>query len=144
MGVPEVRDRLAELSASAWTHAAIGAAVELGLPASMREPSQAPLLAEAAGVSVPLATSLAEALVAGGLAQRTDRGFVAVPGLAALAVDEPQDVMRADLRSGLLQMAALYDEATRAADLLRDAGFEDVTLMDRLASGLVPMRARRA
>jgi hypothetical protein len=95
-------------------------------------------------VSVPLATSLAEALVAGGLAQRTDRGFVAVPGLAALAVDEPQDVMRADLRSGLLQMAALYDEATRAADLLRDAGFEDVTLMDRLASGLVPMRARRA
>ncbi len=99
MGVPEVRDRLAELSASAWTYAAIGAAVELGLPASMREPSEAPLLAEAAGVSVPLATSLAEALVAGGLAQRTDRGFVAVPGLAALAVDEPQDVMRADLRT---------------------------------------------
>jgi hypothetical protein len=32
----------------------------------------------------------------------------------------------------------------RVADLLRDAGFEDVTLMDRLASGLVPMRARRA
>ena len=113
MGVTDVRDRLGELSASAWTYTAIGAAIELGLPAVMREPSEAGSLAAAAGVSVPLATSLADALVAGGLAERTAAGFVAAPGLVELAVGGSQDVLRADLRSGLLQMAALFDEATR-------------------------------
>jgi predicted O-methyltransferase YrrM len=112
-GVTDVRDRLGELSASAWTYTAIGAAIELGLPAVMREPSEAGSLAAAAGVSVPLATSLAEALVAGGLAERTDGGFVAASGLVDLMVGGFQDGLRADLRSGLLQMAALYDGATR-------------------------------
>ena len=110
----EVRDQLAELSASAWTYTAIGAAVELGLPASMVEPTSAVSLASAAGVSVPLASSLAEALVAGGLAERKGAGFVAASGLGALAAGPSQEVLRADLRSGLLQMAALFDGATRA------------------------------
>ena len=64
-------------------------------------------------MSVALATSLAEALVAGGLAERTREGFVATRGLAALAVGRSQEVLRADLRSGLLQMAALFDGAVR-------------------------------
>jgi SAM-dependent methyltransferase len=63
-------------------------------------------------VSVPLATSLAEALVAGGLAERTSAGFVAVPGLTELASGPSREVLRADLRSGLLQMAAFFDDAT--------------------------------
>jgi predicted O-methyltransferase YrrM len=106
----DVRDRLAELSAAAWTNTAIGVAVELGLPELMREPAAAEALAAAAGVPVPLANSLAEALVAGGLADRVDGGFVAMPGLVELAGGE---VLQADLRTGLLQMARLYDDATR-------------------------------
>ena len=69
-------------------------------------------LAAALGVPVPVATVLAEALVAGCLAQRTGGGFVAV---AELAAGPSQDVLRADLRTGLLQMAALFDEATHGA-----------------------------
>ena len=48
-----------------------------------------------------------------GLAERTGAGFVAAPGLAALAVGRSEEVLKADLRSGLLQMAALFDGATR-------------------------------
>jgi hypothetical protein len=46
-----------------------------------------------------VARTLAEALVAGGLAQRADDGFVGAPGVVDAA--------------GQLQMAALYDAATR-------------------------------
>lgn len=109
----EVRKRLGDLSAAAWTCTAIGAAVEIGLPALLAERSTPDSLAAASGVSVPLATALAEALVAGGLAERAEDGFVALPGLSELATGPFQDVVRADLRSGLLQMAAFYDGATR-------------------------------
>jgi hypothetical protein len=72
----------------------------------MVEPSSAASLASAAGLSVPLASSLAEALVAGGLAERTGAGFVAARGLAALAGGRSEEILRADFRSGLLQMPA--------------------------------------
>jgi SAM-dependent methyltransferase len=112
-GVSAVRERLGDLAAAGWTYTAVGVAVELGLPAVMRSAASAEVLAAAAGVSVPVATVLAEALVAGGLAERTEGGFVAVSGLTELAAGPSQDVLRADLRSGLLQMAALFDAATR-------------------------------
>jgi hypothetical protein len=113
LSVTDTRDRLAELSAAAWTYTAIGVAIELGLPSQLREPTDAASLAAAAGIPVALATSLAEALVAGGLAQRTDGGFVAEPGLVDMAVGPPAELLRADTRTGLLQMAAFFDAATR-------------------------------
>jgi SAM-dependent methyltransferase len=113
MDATQARDRLADLSAAAWTCTAVGVAVELGVPALMREPSTPESLAAATGVPVALATSLAEALVAGGLAERTDVGFVAAPGLTTLAGGPSREVVRADLRSALLQMEAFFDAATR-------------------------------
>ena len=103
----DVRDQLAGLSAAAWTYTAIGVAIELGLPGRLREPTDAAKLANAAGIPVPLATSLAEALVAG-----TDGGFVAEPELAEMAAGPQAELLRADTRTGLLQMAALFDAAT--------------------------------
>ena len=108
-----VRERLADLSATAWTYTAIGVAIELGLPARMSEPTRAEELAAATGVPEALAASLAEALVAGGLAQRDGDGFVAEAALAAMAASPGAEVLRADARTGLLQMAAMYDAATR-------------------------------
>jgi SAM-dependent methyltransferase len=109
----EVRQRLADLSAASWTNTATGVAVELGIPALLAEPIEAEPLASAAGISPALARSLADALVAAGLAQRDGDAYVAVAGLTALASGPSAEVLRADLRTGLLQMAALFDDATR-------------------------------
>ena len=111
----DARERLAELSAGAWTYTAIGLAVELGLPELLRERAGPDALAAAAGISVPLATALADALAAGGLARRDGGGYIAEPGLAAIASGDPGEVLRADTRAGLLQMAACFDAATRGA-----------------------------
>jgi SAM-dependent methyltransferase len=100
------RERLAELAAGAWTFTAIGAALELGVPAQLREPTGAAALAAATDLPVPLAASLAEALVAGGLARRTDEGF-------EMTAEPPGPYARAEARAGLLQMAAFFDAATR-------------------------------
>jgi hypothetical protein len=106
------RDRLAELSATAWVTTAIGVAVELGLPARLREPASARELADAMGIPVALARSLAEALVAGGLAQRADDGLVTAPGRVELAEGARYQFLRAETRAGLLQTAAFFDAAT--------------------------------
>lgn len=111
----DVRDRLASLSAGAWTAAAVGVALELGLPARMREPVGAEALASGTGLSVPLAAALAEALVAAGLASRTASGFVAVPEFVALADGPAARLVRAESRAGLLQLTAFYDAATRTS-----------------------------
>jgi hypothetical protein len=60
-----------------------------------------------------VARTLAEALVAGGPAQRADDGFVGAPGVVDAATGPAGRYQRADTRSGLLQLAALYDAATR-------------------------------
>jgi SAM-dependent methyltransferase len=101
--------RLSALSAANWTLSAVGAAVEAGVPALLREPLDAPALAARAGLPEPLATRLAEALVAAGLAHRDGARFVADEGLAAIA---DSTHLRADLRTGLLQAAAFVDAAT--------------------------------
>ena len=48
-----------------------------------------------------------------GLARRDVDGYVAEPGLAAIASGAPGEVLRADTRAGLLQTAACFDAATR-------------------------------
>jgi SAM-dependent methyltransferase len=111
----DVRDRLAELSSGAWIATAVGVALEAGLPALLREPASAERLASAAGLPVPLVTSLAEALVAAGVAERAGGGFVAAPALVALADGPAGRYLLADQRAGLLQMAAFFDAATRGA-----------------------------
>jgi hypothetical protein len=104
--------RLADLSAATWTLAAVGAAVESGLPAMLLEPADAAALARGTRLGEPLAARLAEALVAAGLARRDGEAFVATPGLAAMATGTAADRLRADLRGTLLQSAALFDSAT--------------------------------
>ncbi len=111
----DVRDQLAELSAAAWAGTAIGVALELGLPERLREPTGAEALASGTGLPVPLAASLAEALVAVGLAQRTGEGFVGAPALVELTDGPAGRYVRAETRAGLLQMAAFFDAATRGA-----------------------------
>lgn len=111
----EVARSLAELSASMWTLAAVGAAVELGLPAALSEAGDVESLAARVGLSEPLVRSLAEALVAAGLAVRAPEGFAAAPGLRALSEGPRAAALRADLRSGLLQAAGLFDAATRGS-----------------------------
>jgi predicted O-methyltransferase YrrM len=111
----DVRERLAELSAAGWTATAVGVALELGLPARLREPTGAEALASGTGLPVPLAAALAEALVAAGLARRTDEGFVGAPALVDLADGPAVRYVQAESRAGLLQMAAFFDAATRGA-----------------------------
>ena len=112
-GADDLRDRLAELSAGAWIATAVGVALELGLPGLLREPTSADELASGTGLPVPLVTSLAEALVAAGLARRAEEGFVAAPALVALSDGPAGRYLRADQRAGLLQAAAFFDAATR-------------------------------
>ncbi|MGZ6697468.1 MAG: hypothetical protein ACXVFL_17740 [Solirubrobacteraceae bacterium] len=109
----QARDRLAELSAGAWLYTAVGVAVEAGMLPLLSEPRDPSQLAAATGLPEALAGALADALVATGLARRSGAGVVAEPGLAELAGPGAAPVGCADLRTGLLQMAALFDAATR-------------------------------
>ncbi|MDP8908214.1 MAG: class I SAM-dependent methyltransferase [Chloroflexota bacterium] len=111
----EVRRSLADLSASTWTLAAVGAAIEVGLPAALLEVSDVASLAGRVGVSEPLVRSLAEALVAAGMAVRTRDGFASAPGLGPLSTGLQAAALRADVRSGLLQATGLFDAATRGS-----------------------------
>jgi predicted O-methyltransferase YrrM len=108
---PELQERLAELGGAAWTLAAVAAAVEVGLPGHLREPCEAATLATRTGLSAPLVTRLAEALVAAGLARREASGFVAGAGLAAMWEADGGELLKADLRTGLLQSAAFFEDA---------------------------------
>jgi predicted O-methyltransferase YrrM len=107
----EVRERLAELSAAAWILAGVAAAVETGVAGSLGEPSDAASLAARTALSVPLVTRLAEALVAAGLARRDGDMFVAGPGLAQVWEAGAGEATRADLQAGVLQRAALVEDA---------------------------------
>lgn len=107
----EVQERLAELSGATWTLSAVAAAVEVGLPGHLGEPCEPATLAARIGLALPLVTSLAEALVAAGLARREGAAFVAGPGLAQIWQSDAGEVLTADLRSGLLQTAALVEDA---------------------------------
>jgi SAM-dependent methyltransferase len=107
----EVQERVADLSAAAWTLAAIAAAVEAGVPDHLLEPADAETLGERTGLEPPLAARLAEAFVAAGLARREGDRFVAAPGLAALWQGGAAELVRADLRTGLLQQAAFVESA---------------------------------
>jgi SAM-dependent methyltransferase len=107
----EVQERLAGLGASAWTLAAIEAAVEAGLPEHLLAPADAETLAQRTGLEPPLAAVLAEALVAAGLARRDGARFVAAPGLAALWEAGAGELVRAELRTVLLQQAAVVEAA---------------------------------
>ncbi|MGZ4270234.1 MAG: SAM-dependent methyltransferase [Solirubrobacteraceae bacterium] len=109
----QARDRLAELSAGAWLYTAVGVAVEAGMLPLLSEPRDPSQLAAATGLPEALAGALADALVATGLARRSGAGVVAEPGLAELAGPGAAPVVRADLRTGPLQMAALFDAPTR-------------------------------
>jgi hypothetical protein len=60
----EVARSLAGLSASSWTLAAVGAAVEVGLPAALMEAGDTASLAARLGLTEPLVRSLAESLAA--------------------------------------------------------------------------------
>jgi SAM-dependent methyltransferase len=107
----EVQERLADLGGAAWTLTAVAAAVEAGIPGHLLDPADARALAETTGLEPPLAARLAEALVAAGLARREGDRFVAAPGLAALWRAGAGELLRADLRTGLLQQAALFEGA---------------------------------
>jgi predicted O-methyltransferase YrrM len=111
----DVRERLAELTAGAWVATAVGVAIEVGLPARLREPTCGVELASATGLPVALATALAEALVAAGLARRADEGFMAAPALVEMTAGPGGPRVQTDQRAGLLQMAAFFDAATRGA-----------------------------
>jgi predicted O-methyltransferase YrrM len=89
----------------------VAAAVEAGIPAHLSEPCDAETIAVRTGLAVPLAARLAEALVAGGLARREADGFVAGPGLVQISQGDAGEVLKADLRTGLLQSAALVEDA---------------------------------
>jgi ubiquinone/menaquinone biosynthesis C-methylase UbiE len=107
----DVNERLAELSGAAWTLAAVAAAVEVDLPEFMGTPCDAASLAALTGLTEPLAARLGEALVAAGLAQRDGGMFVAGAGLAQAWKRDAGRVLQADLRTGLLQSAALVEDA---------------------------------
>ncbi|MGO9793639.1 MAG: SAM-dependent methyltransferase [Solirubrobacteraceae bacterium] len=111
MSAAEVRERIAELTRSAWISAAVAAAVEVGLPRYLSDPGDPERLAALTGLSVPLVTVLAEALCAAGLASRQDHAFVAAPGLAEVWGGGGGEFIQADLRATLLQTAALLEDA---------------------------------
>jgi predicted O-methyltransferase YrrM len=107
----EVRKTIAELTGAAWISSAVAAAVEVDLPRYLSEPSHPDRLAALTGLSTPLVTRLAEALVAVGLARRHNDTFVVGPGLAEVWAGGAGEFIRADLRSNLLQTAAFVEDA---------------------------------
>ena len=109
----EVRKTIAGVTGDAWIASAVAAAVEIDLPRYLREPCDPAQLAAETGLSTPLVTRLAEALVAVGLARRDHDTFVAAPGLTEVWATGAGEFIRAELRSNLLQTAA-FVEATLA------------------------------
>lgn len=102
-----------ELSMSAWALTALGCADEAGLLDGLDEPRSLDVLASRIGVPAALVEALLEVLLALGLVRREGAAFLAEPILAASLTGPARTLLRADLRSHLLQSANLVEEARR-------------------------------
>ncbi|MGH3904113.1 MAG: SAM-dependent methyltransferase [Pseudonocardiaceae bacterium] len=102
-----------ELSMSAWALTALGCADEVGLLDELGEPRSLDVLASRTGVPAALVEAVLEVLLAMGLVRRDGTVFLAEPALAVSLTGPARELLRADLRSHLLQSAQLIDSARR-------------------------------
>ena len=102
-----------ELATSTWALAALGCADETGLLGELGEPRSAEALASRTGVPAPLVEAVLGVLLALGLARRDGEAFAAEPALAASLTGPARALLRADLRSHLLQSCHLVEGASQ-------------------------------
>ena len=132
---------LAELAAGTWGVAVVTACAELGIVDALQERQEVEALAARAGVSPALAERLLEVLVALGLAQRGDGGYVATSELA----ERSPALLVADGASGLLQAADLVRRAaagTLGEDAWRHTDPAVLQAQGTMSAGAVPFLVR--
>lgn len=141
----DLRSMVGELSASAWALATLAAAVECGVVAALREPLPVRALAARAEIPEEVAEGLLGVLAALGLVQRDGEKVAPAPGMVALAGQPALGLLRADLRTMLLQSSAFVD-AAKAGTLASGWSFTDADLLEAqgvLSAAPVPMLADR-
>lgn len=104
-----------ELSMSVWALAALGCADETGLLDELDEPRSPEALASRTGVPAALVEAVLDVLLALGLARRDGEAFGAESALAASLTGPARALLRADLRSHLLQSSHLVERAGQGA-----------------------------
>jgi 2-polyprenyl-3-methyl-5-hydroxy-6-metoxy-1,4-benzoquinol methylase len=92
---------------------ALACAEETGILDHLGEPGTAPAIGERAGTPPSLTEAILDVLVGLGLVRREGETFSAEPGLAAAAGGRPRELLRAELRSNLLQSFDVVEAAKR-------------------------------
>jgi len=110
----ELSSLVRELTVSVWAFAALACADEAGLLEELFEPRSLTDLAERTSLPVPIVSAVVDILVSLGLV-RPEAGpvFVAEPVLAPALGGPERSVLRAELRSNLLQSVQMVTDARR-------------------------------
>lgn len=105
------QERIAALSTTTWTLAALAASVESGLVAALDEPRDVGDLAARTGLPVTVAAALIDVLASLELAERIGEHWVAGAELEPVVRDPVLGLLRDDLRTTLLQSSDLVAKA---------------------------------
>jgi len=138
------QERIATLSTSMWTLAALAASVESGLVAALGEPREVGELAERTGLPVAVAAGLVDVLATMDFAERIGEHWVAGAELEPVMREPRLGVLRDDLRTTLLQGLALFTSARVEPHALggwRHTDEDLVQAQGRVSATVIPMLA---
>lgn len=116
-----------QLVLPAWALASLSLADETGLLDCLSEPRTPEEAARQAGLSVAPATAVLDVLVAVGLARRVGPAFAATPALRPALSGPGRQILRAELRSNLLQIEHLVASARAGTSTLPSGGTHSVS-----------------
>ena len=111
---PEVRQRILELSMSAWAFAALSFALEAGVLDELSTPSTSRQISQRTGIPEDLVNGVLDVLVALGFGAADEHGFVASPGLVAVTSRRAKELLAAELQ----RIVVMVDEV-KAAEVPR-------------------------
>ena len=136
------QERIAALSTTTWTLAALAASVESGLVAALDEPREVGDLAERTGLPAAVAAALVEVLGTMELAERIGERWVAGAELEPAMREPLLGLLRDDLRTTLLQSMDLVATARHEPHALGGWRHTDEDLLQaqgRVSAGAVEL-----
>lgn len=101
-----------------------------GVLDELSTPSAAGQISQRTGIPEGLVNGVLDVLVALGFGSSDEHGFVASPGLVAVASGRAKEMLTADLRSTHLQTADLIERAARGTIALDGWGYSDPDLLE--------------
>jgi SAM-dependent methyltransferase len=108
-----VRQVVGELAGATWTLAALALALETGLLDEIGEPATSPAIARRIDLPAPLVKAVLDVLGTIGFVRQEGPAYLAEPGLASSLEGPSRDLIKAEIRSNLLQPLHLFETARR-------------------------------